>query len=493
MDTTEAFNEERYKEEFKIGDFERPRIEKIIDIVPTNKKILDIGCYDGTISQLIKEKNNVIIGLDMSMNALNMAKKKGIECVLSNAENLPFRDASFDIIVASEIIEHIFDTGKFLDEINRILKSNGELILTTPNLALLDNRFRLLLGLQPHYCEIELEGNAGHIRCFTKKSFKNLIEKHGFMVEKIQSDILFIPVLNAILRKIGLNKKLGDTLPGLGTILIFKAKNINNKGDKIKMTSLNNGTKEYFRSKGTVSNWWNVDKGHLSFHYNKELQVLDENFTVNPAWNVLDIGTGKGRFAIYFAKKGCKVTALDISEEMLTIAGQNAKKEGVSDKITFILGDAEDLSKLNKEYDVVCCMETLDHLPDSKKAIQEMSGRIKSKGYFLFTYVPDSSIYWIFYWNILLRKRVGIARAYSDNYILNLFKRNNIIIQNRFGVGLIFPIGPLILRIPLHILARFEKLIKSYYVRPSFVRRCTHIVGWGIKEDLMKTKEVNFK
>lgn len=250
------------------------------------------------------------------------------------------------------------------------------------------------------------------------------------------------------------------------------------------MTFLSKDTKEYFASKGTISEWWNVDRGHLSFHYNKELQVLDENFIVNPSWNVLDIGTGKGRFAIYFAKKGCKVTALDISEEMLTIAGQNAKKEKVSDKITFILGDAEDLSNIKREYDVVCCMETLDHLPDIEKAIQEMSGRIKPRGYFLFTYVPESSIYWIFYWNIFLKKQFGIARAYSDNYILSLFKRNNITIRNLFGVGLIFPIGPLILRIPLHALARFEKLIKPYYAHPSFVRRCTHTVGWGIKEDL---------
>lgn len=229
LKTTKGFNEERYKEEFKIGDFERPRIEKIIDMLPMDKRILDIGCYDGTISQLIKEKNNVVIGLDMSMNALNMAKKKGIECVSANAENLPFKDASFDVIVASEIIEHIFDTGGFLDEINRILKLNGELILTTPNLALLDNRLRLLLGLQPHYCETELDGNAGHIRCFTKKSLKSLIEKHGFVVEKIRSDILFIPILNTLLRKITLNKKLGDIFPSLGTILIFKAKTIKTK------------------------------------------------------------------------------------------------------------------------------------------------------------------------------------------------------------------------------------------------------------------------
>ena len=174
---------------------------------------------------------------------------------------------------------------------------------------------------------------------------------------------------------------------------------------------------------------------------------------------------------------------------MLSIAEESAKNEGVSDNITFILGDAEDLSCIKNDYDVVCCMEALDHLPDIEKAIQEISSKIKPNGYFLYTYVPDSSIYWKFYWNILLRKRVGIAHAYSDDYMLDLFKRNNITIRNHFGVGLIFPVGPLILRIPLHILARFEKLIKPYYARLSFVRRCTHTIGWGIKEDLIKTKE----
>jgi len=474
------FNERRYKEEFMISEFESPRIEKIIDMLPTNKKILDVGCYDGTLSQLIKEKNNFVMGCDISTNALNNARRRGVDCVLANAESLPYKDASFDVVIASELIEHVFDTGGFLDQINRILKSNGELILTTPNLALLDNRLRLLLGLQPHYCEIQLEGNAGHIRCFTKKSLKSLIERHGFVIEKIRSDILFIPVLNVALRKTNLNKKLGDIFPGLGTILIFRAKK--RRAKELKITSLDGSTKDYFVSKGAIAKWWNVDKGHLSFHYNKELQVLDENFIVNPSWNVLDIGTGRGRFAIYFAKKGCKVDVVDISEEMLSIAKENAKKEGVSDKITFILGDAENLSNIKSDYDVVCCMETLDHLPDIERAISEMSSRIKRGGHFLFTYVPDSSIYWIFYYNILLRKRIGIARAYSDDYIMDLLKRNNITIQNLFGVGLIFPIGPLILRIPLHALARFEKLIKPYYARPSFVRRCTHTVGWGTKK-----------
>lgn len=218
------FNEERYKGEFKIGKFEFPRIKRIIDVIPSNKRILDIGCYEGTISRLIKEKNNIVVGLDISKNALKKAKRKGIICVLSYAETLPFRDSAIDAVVASEIIEHIFDTSRFLDEINRVLKKGGELILTTPNLASLSNRIRLFLGLQPNYCEVELSECAGHIRFFTVKSLKKLLEKHAFKVEKIKTDALFIPFFGRISKKIATSRILGKLFPSIGNILIFKCK-----------------------------------------------------------------------------------------------------------------------------------------------------------------------------------------------------------------------------------------------------------------------------
>lgn len=249
------------------------------------------------------------------------------------------------------------------------------------------------------------------------------------------------------------------------------------------MKFLNKNTKNYFMSEGTVSKWWNPEKGTYHFYYVKELKVLDKQFIVNPEWKVLDLCTGKGRFAIYFAKKGCEVTAVDISKEMLNIAMENAKKEEVSDKITFILGDVEDLSNIKIKYDLVCCMEALDHIPDIEKATQEISSKIKSKGNFLFTYVPESSIYWKYYWNIILRNPTdsGIAKAYSNEYIRDLLRRNNIINPTLFGVGLLFPTGPLISRIFFHVLARFETLIKNYYTHPAFIKRCAHIIGWGVK------------
>ena len=250
------------------------------------------------------------------------------------------------------------------------------------------------------------------------------------------------------------------------------------------MKLINENTKSYFKSENKVSHWWNPSKGMYRFHYEKELQVLDDQFEVNPNWKVLDVCTGKGRFASYFAEKGCNVTAIDINEEMLSLAQINAHENGFSDKITFILGDAEDLSNIDEGYDVVCCMEALDHIPDSEKAIKEMSGKLKQGGYFLYTFVPDHSIYWKLHQKTTLKKLddLDIATAYSCNRIQDKFKRNGVSLIKKFGVGLLFPAGPLILRIPLHILARLEKLIKPYYKSPAYVEHSTHIIGWGIKE-----------
>jgi len=62
---------------------------------------------------------------------------------------LPFENNYFDFFFAGEIIEHLFDSRFFLKEIHRVLKINGYLILSTPNLARIDDRLKFLLGKTP--------------------------------------------------------------------------------------------------------------------------------------------------------------------------------------------------------------------------------------------------------------------------------------------------------------------------------------------------------
>lgn len=180
-----------------------PRIKIMEEIITSlrlkNKKILDIGCYDGSLLSMIGG-NNELYGLDASDYSIKESKKRGInvkQFFFDDVDKIPFDDNYFDLIIAGEVIEHIFDTDYFLDEVYRLLKSDGHLLISTPNIASLGRRLMLLLGLAPLIDitpnKIDSSGNiisAGHIRYFTFKTLKNFLLEHKFKLINSKSDIV---------------------------------------------------------------------------------------------------------------------------------------------------------------------------------------------------------------------------------------------------------------------------------------------------------------
>ena len=112
---------------------------RMVSLVPDKEaRILDLGCGEGYIMSLLG-KNTV--GLDVSGEALEIAKRKlgelgrdGVELVHGTATKLPFKDAEFDTVVCSEVMEHLLesDAERMLDETERVLKPGGMLVFSTP-------------------------------------------------------------------------------------------------------------------------------------------------------------------------------------------------------------------------------------------------------------------------------------------------------------------------------------------------------------------------
>jgi ubiquinone/menaquinone biosynthesis C-methylase UbiE len=124
-----------------------------------------------------------LTGVDNAKSAVERGKKKklDIRLIKSVDQKLPFPKNSFDCIVAGELIEHLFDVNKFINEIHRVLKPKGELIITTPNLASLGARITLLFGNTPWMIENEIGGkNAGHMRYFTFRTLDKILKKYKF-------------------------------------------------------------------------------------------------------------------------------------------------------------------------------------------------------------------------------------------------------------------------------------------------------------------------
>lgn len=191
MADTRNFNNKRYATPLadELNAFTETRIKKLVDLITPCDKLLDIGCWDGYIIKKVIQahKAKKVIGVDNSKSAIKSAVKKGLDVkfIRSADKRLPFKNGEFDCIVAGEIIEHIYDVNKFLDEINRVLNKGGQLIVTTPNLASLGARLSLILGKTPWMIENELgDRNAGHLRYFTFDSLDGLLSRHGFNLKE---------------------------------------------------------------------------------------------------------------------------------------------------------------------------------------------------------------------------------------------------------------------------------------------------------------------
>jgi ubiquinone biosynthesis O-methyltransferase len=101
-----------------------------------NKNILDVGCGDGVLSYFFAREGADVSGLDYSAIAIAFAKERtkkySIDFRQGSAYELPFEDNSFDIVISSDVIEHLEDVSLYLSEIKRVAKDNAYIIISTP-------------------------------------------------------------------------------------------------------------------------------------------------------------------------------------------------------------------------------------------------------------------------------------------------------------------------------------------------------------------------
>ena len=168
------------------------RILRPIVAVSTPSRLLDIGSGAGVGAALIAKTVSVdhVVCIDLSIPALVEVRKRGFSPLVASAEGhkLPFPDKTFDIVMIDEVIEHLVDTDSIMDEIHRVLKDQGQLLISTPNLASWFNRIALLFGIQPAFSEVSFKkvygrpgsGIVGHLRLFTKRALTAFVEDNGF-------------------------------------------------------------------------------------------------------------------------------------------------------------------------------------------------------------------------------------------------------------------------------------------------------------------------
>jgi SAM-dependent methyltransferase len=167
-------------------------LAELLGSIQAPATIVDVGCGDGFATSVAAGRNagHHFAGLDWSAGSLAAAKTRGLTVLRAelDAPRLPLRDGSVDVIVMSEVIEHLVDTDSAVEAAHRALRPGGSLLLSTPNLAAWYNRGLLALGVQPVFSEVSLRSVfgrpgsqvAGHLHMFTRRALVEFLSAYGF-------------------------------------------------------------------------------------------------------------------------------------------------------------------------------------------------------------------------------------------------------------------------------------------------------------------------
>lgn len=164
------------------------------------KSLLDVGCEAGYITKQLIDKGARVTAIDLIPEPIRQLKKelgrRRATLLVADATRLPFKPASFDIVLATEVIEHITQLKKFVAGAFKVLKPGGRLLITFPNENLRQKLYPIVsfFGIK---AEVEDQVTLNNFRC--EKIITLFTQK--FTLIKFYRLPWFLPVTNLMLFK----------------------------------------------------------------------------------------------------------------------------------------------------------------------------------------------------------------------------------------------------------------------------------------------------
>ncbi len=184
-----------------------PLLEKILKNHEV-ETLLDIGCGDGTLLKALQTKNylknKTVFATDLSKNRLQRVKRinKSFICLKRNAENLHnIEDSSIDLLISTQVIEHVQNDLNMIKEVKRILKPKGRAYITTV--------FKKWYGLYFYRNNGHWRLDPTHVREYTKdKELLNNIKKYNLEIVESQKSLFWFSILDYFFRKLNISQEI---------------------------------------------------------------------------------------------------------------------------------------------------------------------------------------------------------------------------------------------------------------------------------------------
>jgi SAM-dependent methyltransferase len=141
-------------------------------------RLLDVGCWDGAATErFAAELGAAMHGIEIFPEPAERARARGVDVAAVDLERevFPWDDATFDVVVANQIFEHLKNIWLPLSEVYRVLRPGGYFVISVPNLASAHNRVLLALGRQP----TSIRTLGVHVRGYTLRELLGLVSLGG--------------------------------------------------------------------------------------------------------------------------------------------------------------------------------------------------------------------------------------------------------------------------------------------------------------------------
>jgi 2-polyprenyl-3-methyl-5-hydroxy-6-metoxy-1,4-benzoquinol methylase len=179
----------RYETEIVADPYNRNWL--LLEWVGTNKTVLELGCSTGYFSRILAQRNCSVIGVEVDQDAAKRAKEFCPTVLVRDLNRTDWtadlNQHPFDAVLIGDVLEHLLDPEAVLRQVRPLLRSSGSVIISLPNVVHWLTRLKLLLG---HF-DYEPSGTLDytHIRFFTLKTARKLLENAGYKVTKFHPAI----------------------------------------------------------------------------------------------------------------------------------------------------------------------------------------------------------------------------------------------------------------------------------------------------------------
>jgi 2-polyprenyl-3-methyl-5-hydroxy-6-metoxy-1,4-benzoquinol methylase len=155
--------------------------------VAPRQRVLDVGCGEGVFAAELAAAGAEVLGIDVAEEPLRRARARHPELDLRLVDGdgpWPLPDAAFDVVWAGEVIEHVADTGAWLSEVRRVLRSRGSLLISTPANG---PGALLAAALSRRSFAARFDPRGDHLRFYSRATLSRLIEEFGFERVSVRS------------------------------------------------------------------------------------------------------------------------------------------------------------------------------------------------------------------------------------------------------------------------------------------------------------------